>query len=275
MSASPLLEAFKREDTFYVTGKDPTSYVPNYLISLDNTPGWFIALDWSKFDATVQLWEIDNAFQCIKQLLVFPNSITEQAFEISKILFKQRKLAAPDGKLWMRIGGIPSGSYFTNLIGSVINYTRVVYICHMMGYHVLSARVQGDDSVIKVNTDMKPDIFEISNMVAQFGWILNPAKCLISRHSEELTFLGRGQLQLFNIRERLKVLRLMCFPEYKVDDPKVSTARVRMIARDAGFRDPLYNKILFAMRSLYGEADTIPSHLLTFVDVKDWNDVNM
>lgn len=275
LSASPLLEAFKREDTFYVSGKDPTTYVPRYLTELDKYPGWIIALDWSKFDATVQLWEIDHAFHCIEQILTFPNVHTQAAFEISKILFKQRKLAAPDGVLWMRISGIPSGSYFTNLIGSIINYTRVRYVCNRMGFNVLSARVQGDDSIIKIDADTKPNMFEVSDIIAEHGWALNPLKCTVSQTSEWVTFLGRSQLQLFNIRERMKILRLMCFPEYKVDDPKISTARVRMIARDAGFRDPIYNKILYAMLRLYGEAPSVPAHLRTFVDVVDWNEVNM
>lgn len=275
LSAAPLLEAFKSRDTFYVTGKDPTSYVPNYFSKIDQLNGWLVALDWSKFDATVQLWEIEHAFSALKQLVTFPTILSERAFDVSVILFKRRKLAAPDGVLWMREGGIPSGSYFTNMIGSIINYTRVKYACLRMEYPILSCRIQGDDSVICIASHEKPEVHALACIVAEHGWVLNPTKCMVSRNSEEITFLGRSQRQLFNIRERLKVLRLMCFPEYKVDDPKISTARVRMIARDAGLRDPLFNNILFALRNKYGEADVIPKHLLSYVDIRDWQDVNM
>lgn len=275
LSASALLQAFKRVDSFYLTGKDPTEYVPYYLTSLDQQDGWFIVLDWSKFDATVQLWEIDLAFDCLETVLSFPDDLSKDAFEVSKLLFKHRKLAAPDGVLWLRHSGIPSGSYFTNLVGSIINYARILFLCDKLNYRVISCRVQGDDSVVKVEAPDKPNLYGLSSTIEQFGWVLNPAKCLITNKSEDITFLGRGQLQLFNIRERLKVLRLMCFPEYEVDDPQISTARVRMIARDAGFRDPLYNKILYAMLRLYGESEQIPRHLMTYVDLKDWMDVNM
>ena len=275
LSASPLLEAFKGADTFYLTGRDPTLYVPIYLSRLDQTSGWFIALDWSKFDATVQLWEIDHAFNCLEHILSFPTSLSKRAFEVSRLLFKHRKLAAPNGVLWMRNGGIPSGSYFTNIIGSIINYTRIRYVCNALGYHILDCRVQGDDSVIKTDSPTKPDVFAIANTVAEFGWVLNPAKCTVSQLSEDITFLGRSQLQLFNIRERLKVLRLMCFPEYKVDDPKISTLRARTIAQDAGFRDPLLSTIVSSLFNLYGEAESLPKHLQTYVDVRDWQDINM
>lgn len=169
LSAFPLLAALKREDTFYVTGKDPTTYVPQYLSSLDLLPGWFVALDWSKFDATVQLWEIDHAFDCIEQILIFPDRLSKTAFDVSKLLFKHRKLAAPNGVMWMRHGGIPSGSYFTNIIGSIINFTRVHYVCNRLGYQILNCRVQGDDSVMKIDCSFKPDTFAMASVVADFG----------------------------------------------------------------------------------------------------------
>lgn len=234
LSAAPLLATFKREDTFYFTGKDPTYYVPNMLIKQGLSPGWFIALDWKSFDATVQLWEIEHAFDCIEQLLNFPTQLSHRAYQLTKELFMMRKLASPDGKLYIRTGGIPSGSYYTNLIGSVINYARIRFICCKLGYNIESVRVQGDDSVIKIRNESRPDIWQIAEVGNSFGWQLNAPKCVITHRSSEVTFLGRSQHLLYNTRERLKVLRLMCFPEYQVEEPTISTARVKAIASDAG-----------------------------------------
>jgi len=275
LSAAPLLEAFKRGDTFYVTGKDPTTHVPRLLFNLGLEQGWFICLDWKSFDATVQLWEIDNAFNCLEQVLTFPSALTRRAFQFARESFKVRKLASPDGKLYMRRGGIPSGSYFTNIVGSIINYARLFYICNVLDIGFKDCYVQGDDSVVFVPDGMKPDIYSIAQVGERFGWIVNLTKSVITDKSEEVTFLGRSQLHQFNIRERLKVLRLMCYPEYQVERPDISTARVRAIATDAGFNDPLYNKILYALRVLYGEADVVPPHLLTFIERFDFQDVNM
>jgi hypothetical protein len=87
--------------------------------------------------------------------------------------------------------------------------------------------VQGDESVIKVNTMVRPDAYQIANKGERFGWVLG--KFRASLRSEEISFLGRSQWQVFNIRGRLKILRLMCFPEFKVEDPKISTARAKML----------------------------------------------
>lgn len=275
LSASPLLAAFKSKDTFYFMGKDPTIYVPHILRQMADQPGWFICLDWKSFDATVQLWEIDHAFNCIESLIEFPTHLSYRAFQLVKESFKIRKLASPDGNLYIRQGGIPSGSYFTSIIGSIINYVRIHYICKKLNYGILSIKVQGDDSIVRVASDGKPDIWQITDTCTQFGWVLNPAKCMITDNSEDITFLGRSQLHQFNIRERLKVLRLMCFPEYEIDRPDISTTRIKMIARDAGFNDPLYNKIYYSMRQLHGEAAVLPAHLRTYFDKLDFQDVIM
>lgn len=275
LSAAPLLAAFKSMDTFYFMGKDPTTHVPRLLYNMSEEEGWFICLDWKSFDATVQLWEIDHAFNCIETLLSFDSDLSKLTFIYARESFKKRKLASPDGKLYMRTGGIPSGSYFTNIIGSIINYVRIHYICHKLELDISNCFVQGDDSVIFVRSAEKPNIYEIADAGSQFGWILNPSKCTITAESENVTFLGRSQMHQFNIRERLKVLRLMCFPEYEVGDSRISTARVKAIARDAGFNDPLYNKIYYALKTMYGEADSVPHHLLTYISRFDFQDVNM
>lgn len=275
LSAYPILNVLKSLDTFYLTGKDPKDYVPKYLVEQDDSTGWFIVMDWKSFDATVQLWEIDHAFNCIEAILTFPSELSQLAFEVSRECFKVRKLAAPDGKLWMRTGGIPSGSYYTNIVGSIINYTRIKYLCSRINYTIKSCKVQGDDSVTKIREEQRPDILAMADIAQPLGWILSGDKCTVTKRSDQVTFLGRTHLQLFNIRERLKVLRLMCFPEYEVDDPKISSARVRMIAQDAGGRDPLYNKILQAMINLYGIADHVPPRYVTYTDTSDFIDVIM
>nr|QRN67963.1 RNA-dependent RNA polymerase [Fig cryptic virus] len=275
LSAAPLLEAFKRLDTFYFTGKDPTIYVPRILHKMSINEGWFICLDWKAFDASVQLWEIDHAFDCIQQLIAFPTELSRLAFLFTRESFKQRKLADPNGTLWMRKGGIPSGSYYTNIIGSVINYNRIEYVCKRLGLQKTSCYVQGDDSLIHITGDAKPDLTQLQMLGEQFGWTLNIPKCSLTQDSQLVTFLGRSQMHQLNIRERLKVLRLMCFPEYKVEDPKISTARVKAIARDAGWNDPVYNKIYLQLKRLYGEVERLPPHLATFVDRFDFQDVNM
>lgn len=266
LSAYPLLTHFKRSDTFYFIGKDPTIEVPNILERMERLGNYFIALDWSNFDASVQNWEINFAFECLRSMLIFPTYLSEVAFDYSITLFKSRKIRAPDGQEYLRISGIPSGSYYTNLVGSIINYTRIKFLMKKLNIPVPLIKVQGDDSLTITPQSYPPDPNELSEIGAKFGWTLRPDKCIITPHAAAVVFLGRSSRLRYNTRDYLKALRLICFPEYEVDDPKISTARVHAISKDAGQSNPIFNMIYLAMYQTYGEAQDVPDKYLPYFE---------
>lgn len=264
LSAFPLLSAFKSRDTFYFIGEDPTIWVPSIVEEMELNSNWFIVLDWSGFDASVQNWEIDFAFNCLKSVMTFPNRLSELAFDYSRAIFKRRKILAPDGQMYMRNSGIPSGSYFTNMVGSIINYTRIKFLMFTLGLPIYKIRVQGDDSITATTSEAAPDARRLASIGQQYGWTLKPEKCIITDYSTEVVFLGRSMRHRYNVRERNRALRLICFPEFRVTDPTISTARVHAIMNDAGNVDSLFDKIYLAMYNTYGEAQTVPNELLPF-----------
>nr|QXV86360.1 RNA-dependent RNA polymerase [Partitiviridae sp.] len=261
-SAAPILEAFANSNTFFHIGKDPTVSVP-YLISYAKSQGqWLTAIDWQSFDATVSRFEINAAFDIIKEKIQFPNPETEQAFEISRQLFIHKKLAAPDGKIYRIHKGIPSGSYYTSIIGSIVNRLRIEYLWHLQfkeGPTVCFT--QGDDSLIAYNNLYSP--LDMADHVKSLKWFINTSKSMTSKVPEAITFLGRSSLGGLNQRDLKRCLRLLILPEYQVTSGAISAYRANSIWRDSGSTSQVIHEIATALRRKYGiaEEQDVPRYL--------------
>lgn len=266
LSASPLMEFFANNDTFITIGRDPRVQVPELINKLTKVRSYVYCLDWSKFDASVHEWEIELAFDLLKKMLVFPTPLSETAFEWSKLNFTHRKLAGPDGNIYFKHAGVPSGSYFTILVDSIVNYNRIMYLFHKVtGKFPPEVHTQGDDSIVK--TDEKDELVHpeaLAKEAASLNWILNPEKVKISDRPEDLEYLGRGVSAGYNTRDRLKVLRLAVFTEYEVPDPAISTARITALNDDSSYRIPELIDAYRYLKYLYGEVQQaeIPKHLM-------------
>ncbi|QED42872.1 ORF1 [Dactylorhiza cryptic virus 2] len=266
-SAQPLLDAFKRGQTFFHIGEDPTVSVPEILSFTAKHCGWLMSLDWSSFDATVSRFEINTAFDLIKDRITFPNFETEQAFEISRQLFIHKKIATPDGNIYWSHKGIPSGSYFTGIIGSIVNRLRVEYIWRLhkqRGPKIIFT--QGDDSLI--GDDDYTDPTMLAKLAKPLGWILNPDKTETSRMPEYVTFLGRTTYGGLNTRNLKKCIRLLAFPEFPVESGRISAFRAQSIAHDAGNTSQLLNDTARRLRRNYGvpSLDEVPHYFKPYLN---------
>ena len=264
--ADPLLKAFSMADTFYHIGQDPTESVPRLLSMIARDCKWIYALDWRQFDATVSRFEINTAFDIIKQKVIFPNKETETAFEISRQLFIHKKIAAPDGNIYWAHKGIPSGSYFTSIIGSIVNRLRIEYLWRLIkGRGPKICFTQGDDSLIGDDALIRPD--DIGDRANQIGWYFNPSKTEYSTVPEMVSFLGRTYVGGINTRDLKKCLRLLIFPEYPVDSGRISAYRAKSISEDAGNLSDILNRIASRLKRHYGVAsdEEVPSYFKFYV----------
>ncbi|BAV93048.1 putative RNA-dependent RNA polymerase [Pepper cryptic virus 2] len=264
--ANPLLDVFKRGGTFYHIGENPQYSVPDILSQVSECCKYLVAIDWSNFDATVARFEINMAFDLIKTLIMFPNIETELCFEICRQLFIHKKIAAPDGNIYWSHKGIPSGSYFTSIIGSIVNRLRVEYIFRKAyGVGPKMCYTQGDDSLIGADFRVDPD--RLSEIAAPLDWKLNPAKTDVSLYPENVTFLGRTMYGGINQRDLKRCLRLLIFPEFPVPSGEISAYRAVSIAQDAGGTSEVLNSIAKRLRRQYGVAEehTVPKHFELYV----------
>jgi len=62
--------------------------------------------------------------------------------------FINTKLMFPNGEVRKKSHGIPSGSNFTSLIGSVVNYLAIQTLFELMDIPVVKLNVLGDDGLV-------------------------------------------------------------------------------------------------------------------------------
>lgn len=266
LTVHPLLEVFKQHETFYHIGQDPVESVPSLLSSVSRYSKWIYALDWKQFDASVSRFEINAAFDLIKELVDFPNSSTEAAFELSRQLFIHKKIAAPNGKTYWSHKGIPSGSYFTSVAGSIINKLRIEYLWRCItGHGPKLCYTQGDDSLVGDDDYVNPkQIGEIAN---QIGWFFNPDKTEYSTVPELITFLGRTYKGGMNVRDLKRCLRLLVYPEYPVESGRISAYRANSLAQDCGSLSELLNRVADRLKRHYGVAseEEVPLYFKRYI----------
>lgn len=261
-AARPLLEAIaSAADHFIVIGQDPIVSVPQILSRTREHSRWLTAIDWSKFDSTVNRFEINTAFNLMKELIEFPDLDTEMAFELSRQLFIHKKIAAPDGKIYWSHKGIPSGSYYTTLVGSIVNRLRIEYLWRLrFNRGPNSCYVLGDDSLIGYDDFYPPD--EMSLNCEHLGWYINSDKTECSTHVGGVSFLGRTSRGHYNERDLKKCLRLLILPEYPVTSGAISAFRAQSIAQDAGGSGEYLNRIAKRLKRKFGIApqEAIPKY---------------
>lgn len=154
-----------------------------------------VSLDFSKFDASVPKELILVAFRILKTWFDLDGA-QEKHWELIVNYFLYTPIVMIDGNLYTgKKHGIPSGSLFTQLIGSIVNYIvitsalkRFNHLSHWRAIHVL-----GDDSIFSTNKDVCLSRF--AEYFQTLGFKLNIKKSLVSNHMKGVHYLGFTWIQ--------------------------------------------------------------------------------
>lgn len=116
-----------------------------------------------------------------------------------------------NGERYVKACGIVSGSYFTQLVGSIVNYIILRWTCRSHGIHSPFIRVLGDDSILATDCELELEWF--LNSARRLGMAINLRKSVVTENVDELSFLsyniGRGEPK----KSRFAWITALMFPE--------------------------------------------------------------
>lgn len=216
--AQPLIERASVIPTPLYLSRDLHLDMPCDIHVLLANGDWAHCLDFSSFDATVPSALIDEAWDILFEILAIDENASI-VFNYCKRLNTNTPVLMPDGRLFMVTRGIPSGSYFTQLIGSVVNLLIIHTLQIHMSGTVHTTFVMGDDSIFA----MKQPLGSITSIAAyvmdHFGMKVNMDKSLITRTVRDVHFLGHNFYGTKVTRDVFTSLCLVLFTERPVTTP--------------------------------------------------------
>lgn len=170
-----------------------------------SNPGCNIIVgDWSKFDKTVPAWLIRDAFNIIARHIDWTQVRTVEGDKYwpvketsSKARFKRlvryfidTPVQLSNGERWIKHGGVPSGSCFTNVIDTIVNAIVMRYLVYQqIGEMPLSDIYLGDDSVVLTTKPLNLDALS-EEAHSEFSMKFNPDKSFQTEIKENIHFLG-------------------------------------------------------------------------------------
>lgn len=178
------------------------------------------SLDFSKFDSTVPAHMIDDAFRVARTHL----DLDEKEDGVWRKYvndFIHSRIIAPDGMIYQKHKGVPSGSAFTSIIDSIVNLILISYMWQRLTGHELPhdrVLVMGDDVVVASNARLTKS--QLESAAAELGFALSVAKTTIvdtsddtQEYNKRTHFLGYYWLHSQPRRPDHELIQRMVYPE--------------------------------------------------------------
>jgi hypothetical protein len=179
------------------------------------------SIDFSRFDSSVPATMIADAFKIVRSLL----DLTEDEETVWQRYindFIHSRLITETGEIFQKHKGIPSGSAFTSIIGSVVNLLVLNYAFMRVTGHTLKTDrvlVLGDDAIVASNS--RPPLDELARACSELGFTLSVDKSQIADSCKEsvdpytnrVNFLGHYWVHGYPRRPIHEILLRMKYPE--------------------------------------------------------------
>jgi len=221
--ALPLIRAYGEVGRYpiaygYETANGGTRRVVKRFSSRRNI--W--ALDYSSFDKHVPAWLINAAFFILEQNIDFLHYQEYGTTNVDGILrmwtaiknyFIYTPIRLPNGERYRKTCGVASGSYFTQLVDSIVNALLVCYLSmRVTGSWPDDYIVFGDDSLVSFKRNVQ--LAELSLVLREFGLSFNIRKSFQSDRITDLEFLGYRLENAIPSKEHSKWIYALLYPEH-------------------------------------------------------------
>jgi hypothetical protein len=221
--ARPLINHFKKQ-THVMTFGDYSHEIGERMRRSASVTKYHYSLDYSQFDASVNRVLINYAFNAFRTWFdlndeVYPGVTLGEVFDLVQSYFVTTPIVMPnrDGKYPKLVlgkkGGVPSGSYFTQMVDSFANVAliKTADARFQLGIKDEDLYVLGDDCLFFCNC--KTSIAQLSSYLCSFGFKLNPAKGSSGLATADVEYLGRRWRNGFPIRKFSDLTRGALYPE--------------------------------------------------------------
>jgi hypothetical protein len=232
--APKMYEAFiAQKDSPLLTGKSPSRLASSLGASRSSVLKK-LGMDFSSFDASVPAFLIHIAFDILRRNVDWdhwdgkPVSDTQKrkwANVWSNMVwyFINTPVLMPDGRMFRKYGGVPSGTFWTQLIDSVVNYLVVQFLVLEQDQEAQDLKVLGDDSACHVRDfDIKRSV-HVANSC--FGMTVNGEKTELTEDMQRFKLLGTQYRKGVPFREDEEWFKLLLYPEGIVRDVDQSMSR--------------------------------------------------
>jgi hypothetical protein len=178
------------------------------------------SMDFSKFDSTVPARMIDDAFRVARTHL----DLDDRELDVWRRYvndFIHSRIIAPDGNVYQKHKGVPSGSAFTSIIDSIVNLILVSYMWEKLTGHSLPhdrVLVMGDDIIVGSNARLTKA--QLASAASDLGFVMSVEKTTIIDTSNEPNgygdrthFVGYWWHHSHPNRPEKELLQRMVYPE--------------------------------------------------------------
>nr|UDL14424.1 MAG: putative RNA-dependent RNA polymerase [Gammapartitivirus sp.] len=192
-------------------------------------------IDFSSFDTKVPAWLIHVAFDIMhsnvdwlswrgKPTTKRSRQKWRNVWDGAKWYFINTPVLMPDGRMFRKRLGVPSGSWFTQLVDSIVNYILVQYLCLCQGMEAGSLKVLGDDSAFRNTQGL--DLVQAASDSGVLSMVLNVDKCEVSEDPGDFKLLGTSYRQGHQWRSDEEWFKLALYPENPPPDIGTSLSRL-------------------------------------------------